>query len=96
MAVSDLIASRRMQKEYGTNSMHVCRECCNYQKQAKGKPECICIAYGNDVIWDGNTRACAKLFNYPFRNLRPKRRQLEEMYPEHKIQKSDTSQISLF
>ena len=87
-----------MQREYGTDVLHVCGKCCNCQTDPEDKRRKICIAFGLspmvDCSWDANKRACG-LYNRPFRGLRPERIPLVQIY-EPKMKQDDTEQTRLF
>ena len=65
-------AAHRMRKEYGEVSGENCELCCNRQRNNRNECTMVCIAYSNEMSWDGLETACG-LFNSPFRGLRPGR-----------------------
>lgn len=91
--------ANRMRKECGELYSEHCNDCCNCQRQTRGKDAKACIAYGIEYIWDPSERACG-LFNVPFRGIRPRRRPIGESYikkdPQSKNQNMIENQESLF
>ena len=81
-------AARRMRREYGDYSCEICFACCNRQKKNREEQTKVCIAFSNDVPWDGAESACG-LFNIPFRGIRPKRLPLNDV-----INKAKTSRLT--
>ncbi len=70
-------AANRMRKEYGEQCCEACFGCCNRQWNNLEERKMVCIAFDDDMAWDGSEKACG-LFNVPFRGIRPARRPLNE------------------
>lgn len=86
-----------MHHEYGESIINTCGDCCNCQKADRNKPDLICIAYGSSATWNKNFKACEKMFNYPFRALRPRVKALDERSASKRdMSKEIDNQISLF
>lgn len=97
MATQCAAASTRMRKEYGEKPADRCRHCCNCQSKCRGDSAKMCIGYSRTITWDEDSVACG-LFNIAFNGLRPRRRMLEEMYPDKSKSSAkdcETQQISL-
>lgn len=77
-----------MYETYGKSLTEKCRQCCNYQLKEKGGAEHICIAYSNTYKWDGMSQACQKLYNFPFRGIRPRLTPLENLFAQNTVRPS--------
>ena len=94
--ISSRAAASRMRKEYGEDNLHNCCGCCNCQLKKKGLAEKICIAYSSCESWNAGERACG-LWNVPFLSLRPKRKQLIDIFiVKTRKQEPNDLQYSLF
>ena len=82
-----------MRNHYGESFQDFCYECCNCQLEARGSDKLICITFGGGVVWDPKERACSKMFNVPFRGIRPR---IETLYDQLYLSDTEPGQISLF
>lgn len=92
---------KMMSKEYGSNPIVWCRDCCNCQKHPVRTKSLYCIAFGwteeFDCSWSPDRMGGCGLFNHPFKALRPRRVPLIEVYgPKRPKSKTNEDQVSLF